>query len=161
MGLAGSHVLVGQKALNAISNNAICQVWFGFIIMVVSAGLSYNREWGKLHLLSGLSVFCILTAAMIIMIATGVQDDSVLTHGKAAIQYHAFPTNPSLMNVIGGITNVVFAYGGSLACFTLCSEMKKPNDFKKSFVIVQGSQAATYVIVGAVVYAFGGQVSIQ
>jgi hypothetical protein len=159
MGLAGSHVLVGQKALNAISSNAICGVWFGFIIMIASAGLSYNREWGKLHLLSGLSVGCILTAAMIIMIAVGVQDDIVLTHGKAPIHWHAFPQDPSLMNVIGGLTNIVFAYGGSLACFTLCSEMKKPNDFKKSFVIVQGSQAATYVIVGAVVYALGGQVS--
>lgn len=35
--------------------------------------------------------------------------------------------------------------------------MKRPNDFKKSFVIVQGSQAVTYVVVGAVVYVLGGQ----
>lgn len=159
MGLAGSHVLVGQKALNTLSDNAICAVWYGLIVAVASIFMSYNREWGKLHFLSGISVVCILVSAMITIVGTGVQSDNVLAKGRAPIKYHAFPQNPTLIDVIGGLTNIVFSYGGSLACLSLCSEMKKPNDFKKSFVMVQGSQAFTYVIVGAIVYAFGGQVS--
>jgi len=159
MGLAGSHVLVGQRALNTLSDNAICGVWYGLVVAVASILMSYNREWGKLHFMSGLSVICILVAAMITIVGTGVQSDQVLRQGGPPIQWHAFPQNPTLISVIGGITNIVFSYGGSLACLSLCSEMKKPNDFKKSFVMVQGSQAATYVIVGGIVYSFGGQVS--
>lgn len=161
MGLAGSHVLVGQKALNTLSDNAICGVWYGLIVAVASIFMSYNREWGKLHFLSGLSVICILAAAMITMVGVGVQSENVLTKGRAPIEFHAFPPNPTLIDIIGGLTNIVFSYGGSLACLSLCSEMKKPNDFKKSFVMVQGSQALTYVIVGAVVYAFGGQYTVS
>lgn len=35
--------------------------------------------------------------------------------------------------------------------------MKRPADFKKSFVIVQGAQIVLYTLVGALIYAFGGQ----
>ena len=46
MGLAGSHVLVGQKALNTLSSNAICGVWFGLVIAVASVlvSLSFDSE---------------------------------------------------------------------------------------------------------------------
>ena len=123
--------------------------------------MSYNREWGKLHLMSSVSVTCILTAAMITIIATGVQDDSVLVEDGVPIEWHAAAEDPSLESVLGGITNVVFAYGGSIAAFTLCSEMRKPEDFKKSFAVVQGSQAVCYVLVGAIVYSFGGQYTVS
>lgn len=35
--------------------------------------------------------------------------------------------------------------------------MRKPNDFKKSFLINQGMGTVAYMIVGATIYAFGGQ----
>lgn len=45
------------------------------------------------------------------------------------------------------LTNIVFAYGGNMAVFTFCSEMKKPNDFKKSFLINQGLGTTMYILV--------------
>jgi hypothetical protein len=44
-----------------------------------------------------------------------------------------------------------------MAVLTFCSEMKQPKDFRKSFVIVQGSQLFLYTLVGSLVYVFGGQ----
>jgi hypothetical protein len=35
--------------------------------------------------------------------------------------------------------------------------MRKPNDFKKSFLLNQGMGTIAYMIVGATIYAFGGQ----
>jgi hypothetical protein len=35
--------------------------------------------------------------------------------------------------------------------------MKKPNDFKKSFLMVQGIGITAYCVVGATIYSFGGQ----
>jgi hypothetical protein len=52
---------------------------------------------------------------------------------------------------------VCFTYGTNLAVLSFCSEMKNPKHFRKSFVIVQGSQVFLYTLVGALVYVFGGQ----
>lgn len=158
MGLAGSHVLVGQTALSNISEKAICAVWYGFIVTIASILLSYNREWHKLWWMSFISIGAIFTASIITMVATGVQSPSVLETAKGGpIHWHAFPEDPSLMNIIGGITNVIFAYGGNMAVFSFCSEMRRPNDFKKSFALSQIVAVIAYVIVGCVIYSFGGQ----
>ncbi|WVR04882.1 hypothetical protein IAU60_001894 [Kwoniella sp. DSM 27419] len=157
IGLGGSHVLVGKQALNTLSSNAICSVWFALIVAVVSVMASYSREFGKLSAMSWVSVSCILVASMITIVGTGVQDPSNLVKNGVPIMWHAAPPNPSLMDVIGALTNIVFAYGGNMAVFSFCSEMKNPNDFKKSFLITQGLGAVVYCITGATVYAFGGQ----
>ncbi|WRT64466.1 uncharacterized protein IL334_001398 [Kwoniella shivajii] len=157
IGLGGSHVLAGRQALNTLSTNAICSVWYALIIAFVSVMMSTNREFGKLAPLSWLSVSCILIACMITIVATGVQSSSVLVKHGVPIEWHATPTNPNLMDVIGALTNVVFAYGGNMGVFSWCSEMKNPNDFKKSFLITQGLGIIVYCIVGATIYAFGGQ----
>ncbi|WWD00941.1 hypothetical protein V866_007879 [Kwoniella sp. B9012] len=157
IGLGGSHVLAGKQALNTLSTNAICSVWFALIIMIVSVLMSTNREFGKLAPLSWLSVSCILIACMITIVATGVQSPSVLEKKGVPIQWHATPTNPDLMDVIGALTNIVFAYGGNMGVFSWCSEMRNPNDFKKSFLITQAGGIVVYCIVGATIYAFGGQ----
>jgi hypothetical protein len=133
MGLAGSHVLAGEEALRSLSSNSICGVWWGLIVAVFSIlvssflflrrsnvadhQISYSREWGKLSLL------CILTASFITIVGTGVQDPSILVKGREPIHWHAWPQNPNLMDIIGGLTNIVFAYGGNMAVFTFCSEV--------------------------------------
>ncbi|BEJ17783.1 hypothetical protein CspHIS471_0700510 [Cutaneotrichosporon sp. HIS471] len=158
MGLAGSHVLVGQQAITSISSHAICNVWWGVIVTVVSILLAYNREWHKLWWMSFVSVGCILVASMMTIIGTGVQKASQLeTAAKGPIAWHAFPLNPTVMDIVGGYTNVLFAYGGNMAVFSFCSEMKNPNDFKKSFALSQIIATVCYCIVGGTVYAFGGQ----
>ncbi|ODN85248.1 hypothetical protein L198_07571 [Cryptococcus wingfieldii CBS 7118] len=157
IGLAGSHVLVGRQAINTLSSYAICSVWYALIIAVVSVLMSYSREFGKLAALSWVSVSAILIASMITIVGTGAQADSNLIEDGVPIEWHAFPTDPSLTNVIGALTNIVFAYGGNMAVFSFCSEMRNPNDFKKSFAITQGLGAVVYCITGALVYVFGGQ----
>jgi hypothetical protein len=103
-----------------------------------------------------------LTASFITIVGTGVQDPSILVKGREPIHWHAWPQNPNLMDIIGGLTNIVFAYGGNMAVFTFCSEvsssichqylanfdqMKKPNDFKKSFLMNQGLGTLMYILV--------------
>lgn len=161
MGLAGSHVLVGQEAITSISSHAICNVWWGLIITIVSILLAYNREWHKLWWMSFVSIAAILIASMITIIATGIQSPNVLMKNGVPIHWHATPQNANLMDVIGGYTNVLFAYGGNMAIFSFCSEMKRPNDFKKSFALSQIIATVTYIVVGATIYSFGGQYTVS
>lgn len=73
------------------------------------------------------------------------------------IAWQGAPIDPTLVDVIGGLTNVFFAYRGNMAVFSFCSEMKRPQGFKKSFIIVQGLGILSYTVVGATIYTFGGQ----
>ncbi|XAO27182.1 hypothetical protein I312_106024 [Cryptococcus bacillisporus CA1280] len=157
MGLAASHALIGKQALSILSSNAICSVWYALIVCIASVLMSVSREFGKLSLMSFISISAILIASGITIIATGIQDSSVLARNGVPIAWHAIPTDPTLVDVIGGLTNVFFAYGGNMAVFSFCSEMKRPQDFKKSFIIVQGLGILSYTVVGATIYAFGGQ----
>jgi hypothetical protein len=95
---------------------------------------------------------------MMTIIGTGVQSPSRLeTAAKGPIAWHAVPLNPTVMDVVGGYTNVLFAYGGNMAVFSFCSEMRNPNDFKKSFALSQIVATVCYCIVGGTIYSFGGQ----
>lgn len=157
VGLAASHALAGEIALSNISNDAICKVAFTAIICVVSVIFSLQRHFGKLTYISLFSVTCITVASFITIIGTGTQSPSVLVKNNVPIKWQAFNKDASFADVIGALTNICFTYGTNLAVLTFCSEMKRPADFKKSFVIVQGAQIVLYTLVGALIYAFGGQ----
>lgn len=157
MGLAGSHILGGQTAISSISDHAICLVWFGFFMFIASVVLSYDREWHKMWWMCFVSLTCIFTASIITMAATGHQNPNILTKGGAPIKWHAFVQEPTLMDVVGAFTNILFGYGGNMACFSFMSEMRKPNDFKKSFAMSQTIVCCSYLIVGGVIYSYGGQ----
>ncbi|ODO11992.1 hypothetical protein I350_00776 [Cryptococcus amylolentus CBS 6273] len=158
MGLAGSHVLLGKQGLAQLSSNAICSVWFSLITAVASVLMSISREFSKLYLMSTLSLISIAIASLIAIIGVGAQDDSVLvTASGGPIAWYAFPLAPTLVDIVGGVTNVLFSFGGNMAAFSFCSEMRRPEDFKKSFIICQGFGILLYTITGALVYAFGGQ----
>jgi hypothetical protein len=66
-----------------------------------------------------------LTASFITIVGTGVQDPSILVKNGQEIHWHAWPQNPNLKDIIGALTNIVFAYGGNMAVFTFCSEVRQ------------------------------------
>ncbi|GHJ86239.1 hypothetical protein NliqN6_2641 [Naganishia liquefaciens] len=157
IGLAASHVLAGKIALNNMSENATCQLVFSIVTMVISVLLSLQRHFGKLTIISIISVTCIVTASFITVIATGVQPDAHLIKNGKPIVWYTFNRDATLSDVIGALTNICFTYGGGMACFTFASEMKNPNDFKKSYALVQIGSVIVYVLVGCLIYVFGGQ----
>lgn len=157
IGLAASHVLAGKIALNNMSENATCQLVFSIVTMIISVALSLQRHFGKLTIISVISVTCIIAASFITVVATGVQPESHLMKAGKPIVWYAFNRDATLSDVIGALTNICFTYGGGMACFTFASEMKKPEDFKKSYALVQIGSIIVYVLVGSLIYVFGGQ----
>ncbi|KAJ9104321.1 hypothetical protein QFC19_003961 [Naganishia cerealis] len=108
-------------------------------------------------IISVISVTCIITASFITVVATGVQPESHLMKAGKPIVWYAFNRHATLSDVIGALTNICFTYGGGMACFTFASEMKNPDDFKKSYALVQIGSVIVYVLVGCLIYVFGGQ----
>ncbi|KAI5455497.1 hypothetical protein NCC49_000305 [Naganishia albida] len=157
IGLAASHVLAGKIALNNMSENATCQLVFSIVTMVISVMLSLQRHFGKLTIISIISVTCIIAASFITVIAVAVQPREHLMKAGKPIVWYAFNRDATLSDVIGALTNICFTYGGGMACFTFASEMKNPNDFKKSYALVQVGSVVVYVLIGSLVYVYGGQ----
>lgn len=90
-------------------------------------------------------------------IVTGTQDPAVLTKGGNPIVWHAINPNPTFLVVLGGISNTLFCYGGAQSIFAFVSEMKRPQDFKKSFAFSMSLGVIMQGVLGATIYSFTGQ----
>ncbi|TIA72508.1 hypothetical protein E3P92_02188 [Wallemia ichthyophaga] len=157
--MAASHVLSGGIAFRKMigNNDLVCSIVWTVVMAVVSFLMSLSRRLEKLTFLSIASVTAILTASFITIIATGVQDDSrLVSPGDEPIHWYAFE-NHGLIGTISALTNIIFGWGGQAIVLTVVSEMKRPDDFKKSLGIVQVLSITFYTIVGATIYSFGGQ----
>ncbi|KAH6682918.1 transmembrane amino acid transporter protein-domain-containing protein [Halenospora varia] len=157
IGVAGSHSVVGEVALKTMTKNRICGVWWALLIAIDSILFSPSRKWGKLWVSSFISVGCIMIAAIITVVGVAVQDSSQLTKNGVPITWHVFPAKSTLVDVVGAISNIIFSFGGCTAAVSFSSEMREPNDFKKSFLIVQGCGISANILVGVIIYAYGGQ----
>ncbi|GAA5843755.1 hypothetical protein JCM11251_006797, partial [Rhodosporidiobolus azoricus] len=157
IGLASSHILAGKIAISTFDSGANCSIGWAFLIAAISGILSYQRQWSGLTIMSICSLTCITVACIITMIGAATQDPSTLIKNDVPIKWVAFQTEATLESSVGAITNTIFAYGGNMAVFSFLPEMKKPQDFKKSIFIMQGTQLIFYSVVGAVLYRYGGQ----
>lgn len=90
-------------------------------------------------------------------IVSGTQDPATLTKGGAPIVWHAVAPNTTFLAVSGGITNTLFCYGGAQSIFAFVSEMKRPQDFKKSFAFSMSLGVVMQGVIGATIYSFTGQ----
>jgi len=70
-----------------------------------------------------------------------------------------FSTLP-LFNLVNGIMNMVFAYGGAMIFPEIMAEMRRPMDFWKGMVLAQLLIGVAYLLYGVFVYAFQGQFTL-
>ncbi|GAA5903552.1 hypothetical protein JCM6882_002982 [Rhodosporidiobolus microsporus] len=157
IGLASSHILAGKIAISTFDGGANCSIGWSLLVAAVSGILSYQRQWSGLTIMSICSLTCITTACIITMVGAATQDPSVLIKNDVPIKWVAFQTEANLETSVGAIASTIFAYGGNMAVFSFLPEMKKPEQFKKSIFIMQGTQLIFYSVVGAVLYSYGGQ----
>lgn len=79
------------------------------IYAIISILISPTREWGKLSNFSYLSLACIITAMVMTISSVATQDPSVLEQGGPPIVWEAAPTEPTLVSIIGALTNIIFS----------------------------------------------------
>ena len=106
--MGGSHILSGSIAFRKmIGADVVCSIVWAVLMTVVSFALSLSRRLEKLSFLSVLSVTSILTASLITVIATGVQDSSRLVpEGGEPVKWYAFE-NHGLTGTINAYTDIV------------------------------------------------------
>lgn len=145
----GSHILTFSIMMNVLTEHATCTVVFSIIGLLVSFLLTLPRRLENLSHISTVSFISIAAAVFTSMIGV-----SLTNVAPKRIPLHSL--SPSIHDAFLAIANIVFAYAGHVAFFTLFSELKNMNDFPKALALLQVSEMVLYTITAIVLYAFVG-----
>ncbi|KAL5120481.1 hypothetical protein ACEQ8H_001499 [Pleosporales sp. CAS-2024a] len=147
--IQGAHILTFSVAMNAITDHAICTIWWNVIGMVVCLGLGLPRTFKNVSYLSIFSCLSIIIAVTVAMVAIGMEKPDV--GNILALRPHV-----PLIKGLGPVLNIVLAYTGHVAFFSFQAELKDPRDFKKALFLEQGIAVVFYMTISVVIYYYAG-----
>ncbi|ORY31432.1 putative N amino acid transport system protein [Naematelia encephala] len=157
---AGSGILGVSIGINALSDHAACTVvWTLIATIVVAAGASFPKfhQIGWLTWAGFLSIF---TAVLIVVIGVTTRDRpyAAPATGDYELGYYAVPPIPAtfIQGVTASVTIFVSSAGTS-AFIPVISEMKRPQDYRKSLLTCMIFVTAAYLAFSLVVYRWCGQ----
>jgi amino acid permease len=145
----GSHVLTFSIMMNVLTDHGSCTLLYSALGLVVSFILTLPRRLEKLSHLSTVSFISIVMAVLVTMISI------VISKGDPGI-IPLFSPAPAMHDACLAIANIVFAYAGHVAFFTLFSELQNINDFPRALALLQISEMVLYTITAIVIYAYVG-----
>ncbi len=114
-----------------------------FIVAAITYPFLQIRTMADAAIVSYIGVATIAIVNVIIIVRSAIQatkDDSVLQ----------CPFNRSFLDIVNGMTQLAFAYGGHVIMPDIMAEMREPSKFSKSVLLSQFFMFANYAIVGFV-----------
>lgn len=95
---------------------------------------------------------------MIVAIAVSLQDRPATapkTDGPWTSDFKIIG-NPSFVEGITAVSNLVFAFSGTPGFFAIVSEMRNPRQFTPALLMCQGTVTSVYMIVACIIYYYCG-----
>ncbi|QQK46435.1 Glycerol-3-phosphate dehydrogenase, mitochondrial [Penicillium digitatum] len=145
----GSHVLTFSIMMNVLTEHSTCTIIFSVVGLLASFLLTLPRRLERLSHISSLSFVSIVGAVL-----TGMIGVTLVKQGPVHVP--AFSPSPKLHDACLAIANIIFAYAGHVAFFTLFSELKELHDFPKALALLQMSEMILYTVSAIVIYAYVG-----
>jgi amino acid permease len=145
----GSHILTFSIMMNVLTEHSACTIAFSFLGLVISFVLTLPRRLENLSHLSTISFISIIGAILTSMIGVSLKN-------AAPKQVPLFSPSPTLHDACLAIANIVFAYAGHVAFFTLFSELRNIKDYPKALAFLQVSEMVLYTLTSIVIYAVVG-----
>ena len=144
-----SHLLTFGIMLNTITAHGACSIIFNIVGAVVCLACTLPRKLESVSWMAIISFVSVFVAVMITMIRVGIERP-----GDGVVE--AF-VKTNLHSSFLAAMNIIFAYAGHVAFFGFMSEMKRPQDYRKSLFLLQGVGTSIYLIVAIVIYRFVGE----
>ncbi|KAJ6004082.1 hypothetical protein N7499_000146 [Penicillium canescens] len=145
----GSHVLTFSIMMNVLTEHSACTVIFSVVGLLVSFLLTLPRRLEKLSHISYVSFVSIIGA-----VVTGMIGVALVKTGSTHTP--SFSSKPKVHDACLAVANVIFAYAGHVAFFTLFSELKEIKDFPKALALLQLSEMVLYTVSAIVIYVHVG-----
>lgn len=155
--IVASGLLGMSTALSQLSDNGACSVIFVSVMAIAVFLLASLHQARYVSYAGWFGVGCIIVSVMIVTIAVAVADRPA---AAPAGEYNLALTpgvTGSFVDVMSGISTIIFAYGGLPAFVPIMKEMEREKDFTKSLYVGQGITTGFYVIVSLIVYTYCGQ----
>lgn len=146
----GSHILAFSIMMNVLTDHTGCTILYAALGLLVSFVLTLPRRLEELSHLSSVSFVSITGAVLTSMIGVSL----------AKVHSGPVPTfspTPTAHDACLAIANVVFAYAGHVAFFTLFSELNDIRDFPKALALLQMCEMILYTVSAIVIYVYVGQ----
>ncbi|OBW66861.1 MAG: Uncharacterized protein AUREO_030660 [Aureobasidium pullulans] len=155
---AASGIIGSSAALNALSEHAICTMWFTFIITIVVAITASARKFETIGWFTWAGFFSVFVAVFIVVVGVTVVDRPAAAPktGDFDLGYHIIG-HPTFAGGITAALNIFSSSAGTSAMLPVISEMRNPKDYKKSLYLCMGFVTAAYLAFSLVVYAYCGQ----
>ncbi|KAJ5714279.1 uncharacterized protein N7483_011460 [Penicillium malachiteum] len=147
--IMGSHILTFSIMMNVLTEHSNCTILYASIGVLVSFILTLPRRLERLSHLSPISFVSIIGAVLVSMVG--------VTVGRHSPSLQALSTVPTVHDTCLAIANIVFAYAGHVAFFTLFSELRDIKDFPKALALLQTCEMVLYTVTAIVIYAYVGQ----
>ncbi|CAG8242787.1 unnamed protein product [Penicillium nalgiovense] len=145
----GSHVLTFSIMMNVLTEHSSCTIIFSVVGLLASFMLTLPRRLERLSHISSVSFVSIVGAVLTGMIGVTLVKDR-------PVHVSAFSPSPKVHDACLAIANIIFAYAGHVAFFTLFSELRELRDFPKALALLQMSEMVLYTVAAIVIYAYIG-----
>ncbi|CAI7642546.1 unnamed protein product [Penicillium manginii] len=146
----GSHILTFSIMMNVLSDHSACTMLYSSMGLLISFLLTLPRRLERLSHLSTVSFISIIGAVLTDMI--GVSASKMVA---SPIPLFSSPA-PTVHDACLAIANIIFAYAGHVAFFTLFSELKDIKDFPKALSLLQLCEMVMYTISAIVIFLYVG-----
>ena len=133
---AASGINGASTALNALSDHATCTNWFALAVTVAVMILASFRRFEELGWISWVGFMSVFTAVFIVVVGVTLRDRPAVAPqtGDYDLGYHVVAT-PSFVGGIGASATIFAASAGTSAFLPVISEMRRPQDYKKSLYV--------------------------
>jgi amino acid permease len=145
----GSHVLTFSIMMNVLTDHSSCTMIFSVVGLLASFLLTLPRRLEKLSHISSVSFVSIVGAVLTSMIGVALVKQN-------PVPVPAFSPPPKVHDACLAVANIIFAYAGHVAFFTLFSELRELKDFPKALALLQMSEMVLYTVAAIVIYAYIG-----
>ena len=145
----GSHILTFSIMMNVLTEHSTCTIVFSFVGLIISSFLTLPRRLENLSNISPISFISILGAVFTSMIGVSLTN-------VAPKQIPLLSPSPSVHDACLAVANIVFAYAGHVAFFTLFSELRDVREYPKALAFLQISEMVLYTITATVMYRYVG-----
>lgn len=120
--------------------------------------ISSIQTLGKISWFGWVGLIAILSSILTLAIAVGVQDRPSAAPPTGPWETGVVTVgNPTFIEGIAAVANVVFSYAGTPNFFNVASEMKVQKHYYRSMYTCQAVVTMAYLVIGSVVYHFCGQ----
>ncbi|CED84839.1 Amino acid transporters [Phaffia rhodozyma] len=154
---AASGILATSIALNTVSDHGTCTIVFVVVAAIAIALGASPRTFKQISWFGYIGVCSLLPAIFIATISIGVSDRPPnAPAGPYDKRLRAFG-DCTLVEGLGAIVNILFAYAGSAGFLPVISEMRNPKGYTSAVLTCQAFSTALYVSIACVLWYYCGQ----